>query len=245
MCDVLPPKLIGQAHVVEPHPPRRVRSFRPHPQACRPHPHAQTPPPYAEGLDESRGASETSSKRGLLNDTQCGVLPGSPRGPGEPCQPAGVRTLHPDTGEQGVGMGQPLNVTSLGTSVKPSKCRRQKALFAWLSTRTRGASCPHRGARPEAGLAHNPALHPKPGAPRWRDWHGPPSNVSPWVRMQKVLSADGKRAVLPGSPRGPGEPWAPTGVPGQKPATPTFRLSTRNRPTQGGGGLAGLARAGL
>ena len=66
------------------------------------------PPPYAEALDESRGASETSSKRGLPNDTQCGVLPGSPRGPGEPCQPAGVRPLHPDTGEEGVGMGQPL-----------------------------------------------------------------------------------------------------------------------------------------
>ena len=47
--------------------------------------------------------------------------------------------------------------------------------------------------------------------------------------MQKFLSADRKRAVLPGSPRGPGEPWAPTGVPGQKPAVPTTRLSIRTR----------------
>ena len=47
--------------------------------------------------------------------------------------------------------------------------------------------------------------------------------------MRKVLSADGKRAVLPGSPRGPGEPRAPAGVPGQKPAEPTTRLSIRTR----------------
>ena len=124
-----------------------------------------------------------------------------------------------------------LSHVFLGTNAKKSsKCGRQKSRIAWLSTGTRGASCPHRGARPEAGYAHNPALHSKPGAPRGRDWHGPASHVSFWVRMQKkVLSVDGKRAMLPGSPRAPGEPWAPAGVPGRKPAEPTTRLSIRTR----------------
>ena len=38
-----------------------------------------------------------------------------------------------------------------------------------------------------------------------------------------------KKPVLPGSPRGPREPCAPTGVAGPKPATPTTRLSIRTR----------------
>ena len=37
------------------------------------------------------------------------------------------------------------------------------------------------------------------------------------------------RLDLPGSPRGPGEPCHPTGVPAQKPAKPTTRLSIRAR----------------
>ena len=121
----------------------------------------------------------------------------------------------------------------LGTNAKISKCGEQKSRIAWLSRGTRGALGPHRGARPEAGYTQVPTLHPNLGDPRgrggWRGRQGAFFSVISWVRMQKLLSADRKRAVLPGSPRGPWEPWAPTGVPGQKPAVPTTRLSIRTR----------------
>ena len=68
-------------------------------------------------------ASGKYSKRGLLENTQCAVLPGSPRGPGEPCDPAGMpaqystkagtrlstqsRVTHGEVG-QGLPIGQPL-----------------------------------------------------------------------------------------------------------------------------------------
>ena len=47
------------------------------------------------GVDEFRGTRETSSKCGLLKKPACAVLPGSPRGPGEPCHPTGVPAHNP------------------------------------------------------------------------------------------------------------------------------------------------------
>ena len=82
--------------------------------------------PRARGAEGVRGfprASGTFSKRGLLENRQCAVLPGSPRGPGEPCDPAGMpaqystkagtrlstqsRVTHGEVG-QGLPIGQPL-----------------------------------------------------------------------------------------------------------------------------------------
>ena len=97
-----------------------------------------------------------------------------------------------------------------GRNAKTSKCGQQKSRIAWLSKGTRGALGPHRGARPEAGYTQVPTLHPNPGDPRgragWRDRQGAAFGVISWVRMLKFPSAESKRAVLPGSPGGPGEP---------------------------------------
>ena len=77
-------------------------------------------------MHDFRSASEKSSKRGALENTKCCVLPGSPRGPGEPCHPAGLPThSSPKAGTRlstrnlcnpqgrGAGLGSDRHLTSL------------------------------------------------------------------------------------------------------------------------------------
>ena len=74
---------------------------------------------------------------------------------------------------------------------------------------------------------------PQPGRPAGQGgWRGPDGSASDGisrVRAGNFQSADKKGPSLPGSPRGPGEPWAPAGAPTRKPAAPTTRLSIRTR----------------
>ena len=81
------------------------------------------------------------------------------------------------------------------------------------------------------GLPGNPALRPNPWSPRRGRGVGAGQPRALTFRGTAVKSSKwtAKTSLLPGSPRGPGEPWAPTGVPGQKPAAPGTRLSIRTR----------------
>ena len=74
---------------------------------------------------------------------------------------------------------------------------------------------------------------------------GRKEHMNSGVQVNNLLSVDSKKAVLPGSPGGPGEPCHPAVVPTRGSAEAETRLSARTRVTHGGGGWGCWAWASL
>ena len=184
-----------------------------------------------------RSATEKASKRILLKNTQSGVLPGSPPGPGEPFHPAGVPTrssaeagtpaLHTNPGNppwRGGGWHGPAGNVTSGVRVKilPSVDSRKTyclALHAGPGSLGPPTWVPGRKpAEPTTRLSirtRAPTLKHPPRSPHFqvRAHSGPtpgtPPHLVQWTESENSSKCGQQKAALPGPPRGPREPVAP------------------------------------